>query len=366
MSLDFDQKNTFVFDAAKLSAVLPDLSRHQIVEIVLQQAALIQQLQTTVAKLENEIQQLKQQPPTSTAPFRIPDHKHVAKRKTPGQKKGHKGHFRLAPSPTEVIEVALEFCPDCFSPIPHLKSHRQTIEELPILIPQVLQINTQSGYCKTCKKKVRSSHPLQISTAKGAASTTLGPQAVALALEFQHRFHLTKSKTCALMKEFFGIHISRGGLVNLSHRLAKKLQPQYAALQRQAQSSSHIHADETGWYVGQTGYSLCVFTNQLLTLYHITKSRSREMVKTILGDYLGVLISDCLNIYDNFNARQQKCYAHHLKAIKEAFQKIPTGVSAYLSEVKLLLQTALALKTLQGQVSTQEFKKRLQHLGVAS
>jgi transposase len=35
------------------------------------------------------------------------------------------------------------------------------------------------------------------------------------------------------------------------------------------------------------------------------------------------LISDCLSIYDNVNQSQQKCYAHHLKAIREATDKHP-------------------------------------------
>jgi hypothetical protein len=32
------------------------------------------------------------------------------------------------------------------------------------------------------------------------------------------------------------------------------------------------------------------------------------MVKNILGDSQGVLISDCLSIYDEVNPLQQKCY----------------------------------------------------------
>jgi transposase len=364
MSLEFDQKNSTVFDPTKLSMVVTELARPQLEAIVLQQAALIQELQARLLQLEKKIEELADQPPTSTAPFRLPPHKRVTTRKKPGQKKGHPGNFRQASTPTEIIEVPLEYCPDCFAPVEHLKNHTQTIEELPVILPQVIQIKTQSGVCQKCKKKLRSSHPWQISKAKGAASTMLGPQATALALELNTRFHLTKAKTCAVLKEFFGLHLTRGGLVNLSHRIAAKLQPAFASLQREVQHSSHIHADETGWYVAAPGYSLCVFTNQALTLYHITKAKTSALIKQILGNYQGVLISDCLSIYDSVNARQQKCYAHHLKAIKEAGQKIPTGVSTYLAEVKLLLQTAMVVKTLQAELPAQEFQQRLRHLEV--
>ena len=86
------------------------------------------------------------------------------------------------------------------------------------------------------------------------------------------------------------------------------------------------------------------------------------MVKRILGDYQGVLITDCLSIYDEVNPLQQKCYSHHLKAIKEALQKSPSGFSHYLEELKLLLQTAMTLKTLQTQMKPADFSAKIQHL----
>lgn len=241
MSLKFDHKNNLVFDPTKLSAVLPELSRSQLEAIVLQQAALIQELQTRLLQLEKKIQELIEQPPTQTAPFRLAEHKRATTRKKSGQKKGHRGHYRRAVAPTEIIDVPLEYCPDCFAPLEHLKNHTQTIEELPVIIPQIIQIKTQSGVCQKCRKKIRSSHPLQISKARGAASTMLGPQATALALELNSRFHLTKSKTCAVLKEFFGINLSRGGLVNLSHRIAGKLQPAFTRLGR-ARPSIKLHS----------------------------------------------------------------------------------------------------------------------------
>lgn len=86
MGLNFDQKN--------LASLLPELSREQIEQIVLQQATQIQTLQERISSLEKEILELKQNPPSLTAPFR--------------RKKGHKGSFRQPPPPTEIIDVPLE------------------------------------------------------------------------------------------------------------------------------------------------------------------------------------------------------------------------------------------------------------------
>jgi transposase len=352
----------FKLDDHQLTALLSELPRTQLEEIVVNQASLIFKLQAKLEFLEQEICELNQRPPRATAPFRRnPDELSRTPQK-PGNKKGHPGHFRQPPTPTEIIDVPLAYCPDCFCPVEHLKHHTQTIEEIPMVEVKVIQINTQSGVCPKCSRKVRSSHPLQTSAAKGAASTSLGPNAVALAVELQFRFKLSKSKTCAILAEFFGIHLTPGGLVNLSHRMAHKLRPEYQQLLRQVQQSSHLHADETGWYVGSPGYQLCVFTNPSVTLYHIAQTRNREMVKNILGDYQGVLISDCLSIYDEVNPLQQKCYAHHFRAIQAAHQKMPGENSLYLDELKLLLQTAMTLKTLQNQFPAQQWKEKIQHL----
>jgi hypothetical protein len=35
-------------------------------------------------------------------------------------------------------------------------------------------------------------------------------------------------------------------------------------------------------------------------------------------NFQGVLVSDCLVVYENASQEQQKCYAHQLKAIKKA------------------------------------------------
>jgi len=65
-------------------------------------------------------------------------------------------------------------------------------------------------------------------------------------------------------------------------------------------------------------------------------------VAAALGEqFTGVLVSDCLATYDDVNPRQQKCYSHHLKAIKLAGEGNP---SAWLDAVRGLLLEAMELK----------------------
>jgi hypothetical protein len=52
-----------------------------------------------------------------------------------------------------------------------------------------------------------------------------------------------------------------------------------------------------------------------LDQFEEAQSRGRDLLSDILGkDFGGVLVSDCLAIYDGATRLQQKCYAHHHKA----------------------------------------------------
>ena len=43
-------------------------------------------------------------------------------------------------------------------------------------------------------------------------------------------------------------------------------------------------------------------TNQNGTVYEIHKGRGRAIIEKFLEDFKGVLVSDCLNIYDGVSA----------------------------------------------------------------
>jgi transposase len=125
-------------------------------------------------------------------------------------------------------------------------------------------------------------------------------------------------------------------------RMAAKLEPAYENLLARLRAGPCLHSDETSWWVGGPGYWLWVFTNKTMTIYRVAKGRGRDLLLEMLGpEYAGVLVSDCLAIYDDVNPRQQKCYSHHLKAIRLAGEEHP---SAWLEEVRWLLQAAMALK----------------------
>jgi nucleoside 2-deoxyribosyltransferase len=115
------------------------------------------------------------------------------------------------------------------------------------------------------------------------------------------------------------------------------------ALLKALKAEPVLHADETSWWVARSGFSLWVLTNGAGTCYRVVASRSRAQAEALLGDYQGVLVSDCLNIYDDLTPHQHKCYAHHLKAISKALEDPKARASQYLPDLRALLQGAMAL-----------------------
>jgi transposase len=178
--------------------------------------------------------------------------------------------------------------------------------------------------------------------ARGAAGVQLGPRAMALATTLNKQHGLTVRKTCSVLKDLFQLQLSPGGLTQALARLAGKLEPAYERLRARLRDGPYVHSDETSWWVGGPGYWLWVFADKTTTVYRVAQGRGRAVLKDTLGEsFGGVLVSDCLATYDDFNPLQQKCYSHHLKAISQALEDSP---SPWLEEMRWLLQAAMNLK----------------------
>jgi len=308
-----------LWQAERLAQMAPELDALRAENVSLRQQLEVKTKR--IAQLEEALQAAERAAHRQAAPFRIEEKKRVLAPKRPGRKRGHPGVFRHKPNYIdEAIEVQLCSCPHCGGM--QFKDHNaieQLIEDLPSLRPYVTRLTTYQGTCVGCGQSVRSKHPLQMSVASGAAGVHIGPRALALAADLNKAKGLSMRKTCAVLRDCFGLQLSPGGLSQALDRLALKVKPQYDALATELRQAPALHSDETSWWVAGPGWWLWVFTTQLLTFYVVVQSRGRELLQQIVGkDFGGVLVSDCLTIYDDATALQQKCYAHHHKAIRQA------------------------------------------------
>lgn len=352
-----------------LPQVLQELDKDSLIGIIIKQGQRIEELTEREKELLRQLAELEKAGKRQAAPFRIEDKKRKADKKKAGAKKGHKGHYRQVSGPIdERAEVSLEGCPQCGKAVFDVKAVKQVVEEL-VLRPHRIALTTYQGKCKDCGL-VHSTHPMQTSHAQGSAGCHLGKQATATALLLNHRYGMSKRKVAELFTDYFHLPLSIGGLVQMQHRMADGFLPEYEALGQQAKDSDVLHSDETsgpprGWYVGEPKHWLWSFTNADLTYYRVEENRNREVIEQVIGDeYQGVLVSDCLVIYDDVCDKQQKCYAHHLKAISGALQSEPK--SAYLLAWQVLLQDAIAWKDQQSTLSAQAYRDGYIKLAIRS
>jgi hypothetical protein len=328
---------------------------------------LYQQLEQTQAELDRvqaENRQLEEQLAASqraekrqAAPFRVAEKKRKRRRKRPGRSGGHAGQWRQRPPDEAVdehIEVPLETCPECGCGLPECDHQviEQTLIDLPPVTPQVIRLRTYRQQCPECQRQVASTHPLQVSTATGAAGTHLGPRALGFAASLHHESGLSMRNCCRTLERLMGLRLTPGGLSQALRRMADRMEDQYDDLLSRLQGSTVLHLDETGWWVASEHYWLWVVTNERGTYYRVVPHRNRATAQSLLGEHFdGVLVSDCLNIYDGLDVTQQKCYAHHLKAISQALNTPAGSHSLYLLEVQGLLHLALVLKQFQSELS---------------
>jgi transposase len=354
---------TALRQAQQLAEMSPELER-----LGAQNAWLSEQLEVTtkrIVELEDALEIAQRAAYRQAAPFRIPEQKRVPAPKRPGRKHGHPGAFRHPPDHIdEFIEVALCVCPHCggrhFTDQAQIE---QTIEDIPPVRPRVTRLTTSEATCTQCGQSVRSSHPLQMSLATGAAGVQLGPRALALAADLNKAKGLSMRKTCAILRDGFSLQLSAGGLSQALDRLASKVQSQYDAIAKELRQAEVVHSDETSWWVGGPGWWLWVFVNAQSTLYVVDQSRGRCVVTELLGaDFGGVLVSDCLAIYDDATMLQQKCYAHHHKAIKQAKALHPCQGEGFLTEVAAMLRAAVALHGQKAECDSQSFSALRQAL----
>jgi hypothetical protein len=188
---------------------------------------------------------------------------------------------------------------------------------------------------------------MQSSLAVGAAGTHLGPRALALAALLNKQFCLPMRKTCRLLRELLGLPLTAGGLSQAMVRVAKRVSGDWSQLLEEVRRAPAVYADETGWWLDSQTAWLWTFCTERATVFVVDPRRSRDVVTETLGEsYQGVVVSDCLAAYERLDCRMQKCFAHHLRAVRKALQEEPD--SAYLAQVKLALHQAMALKPIRG------------------
>ena len=306
-----------------------------------------QRLRRENEKLKDELEAARRAVYRHAAPFSRGDRTAVPKR--PGRKAGRaygrRAHRRVPSRVDETYEAPLpRWCPHCSGAIHPEGVATQYQEELPAQRPLVRRFDIHLGRCTGCRRRVQGRHPLQTSDALGAAAVHLGPQAVAFAVLLNKRYGLPYGKIAALLRDRFGLTITRGGLVQAIHRAARQAQPTYDTLCATVRGSPVVTIDETSWRVDAVLQWLWVWVTAETTVYAILPGRGLAQAASVIGhDYPGVVQRDGWHSYRYLTAAaHQTCLAHLLRRCRALLLDVPD--QPFVTAVKAILQAALATR----------------------
>jgi hypothetical protein len=243
-------------------------------------------------------------------------------KKKAGRMPGHEGAFRERPGHVdESVEARLDGCPCCGEPVFNVEELLQYVIDLPEIRMHVLQILTERGWCRRCRKHVRSTHPRQVSKAGGAAAVAMGPKASALVVELKTRQGVPYRDIAELFSRYLNFPVTHGALVQATVRLADRATPDYLNLVDEVRASALVHSDETGWRIARRSAWLWVFCTDAVTIYIIDYRRSADVVLDVLGeDFKGRLLSDGLPALDKLAKHgflRAQCNGHIIRRCRE-------------------------------------------------
>lgn len=330
-------------------------------ELEKENAALTQEnetLKARIARTEGQLEAAERAGKRQAAPFSKGSPKpgpHTPGRR-PGAEYGAPARRTVPEHVDETLEVELpRCCPDCGGAVEAGSVAEQYQTDIPPVQPHVTRFRIHLGTCTGCGRTVRGRHPRQTSEALGAAASQLGPQAVALAAHLNKGLGLSFDKCTVLYETAFGIEVSRSGLCQALHRLAKAAEPTYQGLIESVRTAPVLSPDETGWKVGGALTWLWAFATPELTVYSIQDGRGfPEATRVLDADYDGVLIRDGWAPYRRFeHARHQSCLAHLLRRCRALIDAADRGAARFPHAVRRILLAALALRDryLAGEIS---------------
>ncbi len=310
--------------------------------------ALEEQVRILTAALEESRRAEKRQ----AAPFR--KEKRVGVPKKPGRKSGKNYGKHARRTPPENLPVTEECVADLPPQCPHcdstnVASFNATDEQFQTEI-QCRTIRRRfvvhRGYCLDCGAPLEGRHPLQTSTATGAAREQLGARAHALMSVLNKQMGLSHGKVVWLFEKLFHLKINRSTSVRSVERTGRRCESAYEQIRRDVRAAEQVTPDETGWRVGGEKAWLHAFATTRATCYDIDPTRSIAPAQRLLGlDWSGWLVHDGWSVYDQFTrAIHQQCNTHLLHRCHELLEVARGGAARFPQTLKDLLQKGLALR----------------------
>ncbi|MCL2623772.1 MAG: IS66 family transposase [Planctomycetaceae bacterium] len=359
-------------------------------QLVLEQAALIEQLRTRITELEAEVVALRAtnaslqativtpqknsgnsskppssdivKPPKDTRP-KGQGRSNGQKRK-PGGQEGHKQNLRKPFDASQIdktVELKLDACPTCGGKLKATneppKIHQQVeLVEKPFVVTEFQQT---WSWCEHCQCYHCADLPPEVEK-----SGLFGPQLIALTAWLKGRGHMSYTTMRDFFADAMSLKVSRGFLAKQVRKASNAMAKSYAELVTQLPSEPHLHIDETGHKEnGKRRWTWCVRAKEF-TVFHIDPSRGSVVLEQLLGpDYAGIISCDFWGAYRKFERLTsvvlQFCWAHLIREIKFFAESKDKKIANYGKRLLRYVRSMFSTIHDHGNISELAWKRRM-------
>jgi transposase len=317
-----------------------DLSREQLIELVVERDATIAALNARVAALEEQVRRLLERlgaPPTPDNSGIPPSQGRKANRpdRAPQPKPPRRGFHRRAlhPNPDAVVDRRPERCRHCGGAAltqVGVESHdHHELVAKPVLVTRV---NLGVCACACCGRRTTAEPPAGL-------EGLVGGRLRAFTVLLRHFTDVPYARLRALLDEVFGLRLSQGCLVSMIDDAAVDMVPAVADIRASIRAAPVVMSDETGLRVdGRNGWAW-VFRTSWDILFLVDRRRAKAVVEELMaGHRPEAWVSDRCPAQGGHAAERQACLAHLVRDCRKAEQ---LGDAAFAPVLKAVLATIL-------------------------
>ena len=339
---------------------LKELSHDKLIELIeslIKEVNQLKELKEENRILKEENQKLKAQlglnssnsskPPSTDGFKKKPKNNSLREKtdKTSGGQTNHKGHtLEKVDTPDFTVDIKDDICPCCSSNLQEIFPVNITTRQVfDIPLPKI-QVTEYKAYHKVCPHCNTKNNPIFPNNVTQPVSYGSNIQSLVTYLSIQN--HIPYNRISSLVSDLFNCNLSEGTIFNILNRAYDSLETTETEIKNRLLQSPQIHADETGFYVGNLRQWLFSYSNSDYTFYDFHEKRGKEAMDFIgfMGKYRGIVTHDCWKTYEAYeNCLHSFCNAHFLRELNGIMEttefKFPKEIKESLLSMKKLVDT---------------------------